>query len=283
MSLGDRLIINAAITGGVFTKKDSPFLPVTLDEIADCVRRVRDAGAAIVHLHARGPDQAPAYDVEIYRELVDAVRCAAPDLIVCVTLTGRHEQDPAQRGAALGARPDMASLSLGSMNFVNQASVNPPEVIVHLAREIYAHNAIPELEIFDSGFINYANYLIRKNVLRPPYYFNLILGALGAAPLDLVGLGHMIGMLPPEATWAVGGLGRFQMQANVIALAAGGHVRIGLEDNLYFDRQRKELADNVRLIDRVVGLARTMGREPASPEEARRIIGLPPNRNNENR
>jgi uncharacterized protein (DUF849 family) len=275
MNPGDRFIINAAITGGVLTKKDSPFLPVTLDEIVDCARRVYNAGASIVHLHARGPDQAPAYGTAVYRELVEAVRSAAPELLVCVTLSGRHEQDPDLRAAALPARPDLASLSLGSMNFALQASVNPPEVIVRLARAIYAHGAVPELEVFDTGFVNYANYLIRKNVLQPPYYFNLIMGSLGTAPLDLIGLGHMIGLLPGEATWAVGGLGRFQLQANVLALAAGGHVRVGLEDNIHFDRHRKELADNVRLIDRVVGLARVLGREPASPEEARQIIGLP--------
>ncbi len=115
----------------------------------------------------------------------------------------------------------------------------------------------------------------RKGVLAPPYYFNLILGSLGASPLDLVGLGHMLSLLPEGAVWAVGGIGRFQLDANVMAMTVGGHVRVGLEDNAYYDRQRRRLADNVQLVDRVVSIARQLGREPASGEEARRIIGLP--------
>ena len=144
-----------------------------------------------------------------------------------------------------------------------------------LATRIYAAGAIPELEVFEAGFINLANYLIRKEVLRPPYYFNLILGSLGTAPLDLVGMGHMVTMLPPGATWSVGGLGQYQLDANVMGMAAGGHVRVGLEDNIYYDRQRQDRADNARLVARIVRIGREMGREPATPAEARQIIGLP--------
>jgi uncharacterized protein (DUF849 family) len=112
-------------------------------------------------------------------------------------------------------------------------------------------------------------------VLRPPHYVNIILGSLGTAPLDLMGLGHIVSLLPPSSIWSVAGLGRFQLDANVIAMSAGGHVRVGLEDNIYYDRGRKELADNVRLVDRIVRLAREIGREPATPAEARTMIGLP--------
>ena len=134
---------------------------------------------------------------------------------------------------------------------------------------------MPELEAFEPGFINYAAYLIRKQILAPPYYFNLILGSLGTAPLDPIGLGYMIQLLPEGATWTVGGIGRYQLDANVMAMAAGGHVRVGLEDNLHYDRERAELADNVRLVERIARIGQEMGRSPASPAEARRIIGLP--------
>lgn len=273
MNPSDRLIINAAITGTVLSKSDTPFLPTSLDEIVDCARRVRAAGAAIVHVHARNPDQSPCFDGEVYRELVLGIR-QATDLIVCTSLSGRMTRNIDERAAALASKPDMASLTLGSLNFMTQASVNAPETIRELADRIYAAGAMPELEAFEAGFINYAKYLIAKNILRPPFYFNLILGSLGAAPLDLVGLGHMISMLPQGSTWAVGGLGRYQTDAAMMAIAAGGHVRVGLEDNIHYDRQRTDLADNPRLVARIARIAREAGREPASPTEARRILGL---------
>jgi uncharacterized protein (DUF849 family) len=198
-----------------------------------------------------------------------------PDLIVCVSLSGRLVRDARQRAAPLEARPDLASLTLGSLNFPKQASINSPEVIRDLAGRIFRAGAVPELEVFEPGFINTANYLIRNDILHPPHYFNLILGSLGASPLDLVGLGHMIGLLPDGATWLVGGIGRYQLDANVLAIAAGGHVRVGLEDNLYWDRGQSELADNARLVERIVRIGRELGRDAATPEDARLIIGLP--------
>jgi 3-keto-5-aminohexanoate cleavage enzyme len=274
MSATDKLIVNAAITGCVLYKSDTPHLPVTLDEIVDCARRVQDAGASIVHLHAREADQSPSFDPDLYTELVDRVREACDDLVVCVSLSGRHESSVEKRSAALASRPDMASLTLGSMNFATQPSVNTPQTICGLAERIYTAAAVPELEVFEAGFANYALHLIKKRILRPPYYFNIILGSLGAAPLDFIGLGHIIGLLPPDSTWSVGGLGRYQLDANVMAIAGGGHVRVGLEDCIHYDRDRTVLADNVQLVSRVVRIAREMGREPATPEEARRIIGL---------
>lgn len=274
MSPSDKLIINAAITGGVFTKKDSPFLPVSIVEITDCARRVQDAGAAILHLHARNLDQSPSYAADVYQGLIRNLRSACGDLIICASLSGRHISDVNQRSAALMARPDMASLTLGSANFVTQPNINSPDTIQELASRIYTSGAIPELEVFDTGFINYAHYLIKKGVLRPPYYFNIILGSLGSAPLDLITLGNMVKLLPEGAVWAVGGLGRYQLDANVLGIAAGGHVRVGLEDNLYFDRQRADLADNVRLVERIVRIARESGREPATPGEVRRLLGM---------
>jgi uncharacterized protein (DUF849 family) len=160
------------------------------------------------------------------------------------------------------------------MNFMTQPSDNAPDTIRELAARIYAAGAVPELEVFDTGFINLANYLIRKEVLRPPHYFNILLGSLGTAPLDLLGLGHMVALLPPGAIWSVGGIGAYQLDANVMSLAAGGHVRVGLEDNIYGDRRRTQRVDNVELVARIARIARDMGREPATPDAARRLLGL---------
>ncbi len=268
-----KLIINAAITGAVLSKSDTPFLPTAVNEIVECAQRVREEGAAIIHLHARNSDQSPSINHTLYCEIVERVR-ETTDLLVGVSLSGRFVSDIHRRAAALSSRPDLASLTLGSTNFMTQAVVNPPEAIRELAARIYAAGAIPEMEIFEVGFINFANYLVKKGVLRPPYYFNLILGSLGAAPLDLVGLGQMVTHLPVGSTWSVGGLGNFQLDANVMSIAAGGHVRVGLEDNVYYDRQKKDLSDNHRFVARIARIAREMGREPATPAEARQIIGL---------
>jgi uncharacterized protein (DUF849 family) len=160
------------------------------------------------------------------------------------------------------------------MNFISGPSVNAPDTIQELAARIHAAGAVPELEVFEAGFANFASYLARKGILRPPHYANIILGSLGAAPLDLVGLGHLVGLLPAGATWSVGGLGRYQLDANVMGIAAGGHVRVGLEDNIHYDRGRQDLADNPSLVARIARIGREMGREPATPAEARAVIGL---------
>ncbi|MFH1116415.1 MAG: 3-keto-5-aminohexanoate cleavage protein [Pseudomonadota bacterium] len=275
MSLSDKLIINAALTGMVPVKKNNPHVPITEDEIVSTACRVRDAGAAIVHLHARDKQERPSYDFETYTAIVNRIRECRPDLIVCVSLSGRTIQDLDTRAAPLMSRPDMASLTLGSMNFPKQANVNSPPAICQLAARIYEAGAIPELEAFDTGFINYARDLISKKVLRPPFYFNLILGFPGAAAMDLITLGHMVSLLPERSTWSVAGIGRYQLPANTIAIAAGGHVRIGLEDNLFYDSAGRIPADNVGLVERIVRLGREMGRDPATPDEARTVIGLP--------
>jgi uncharacterized protein (DUF849 family) len=270
----DSVIINACVTGAVLTKNDTPHLPITQEEIVTAAREVTDAGAAIVHLHARNEDQSNSHDPKVFVELVRAVRDACPDVIVSCSLSGRFTSDIEARAAALEAQPELASLTMGSMNFATDASVNTPETIKGLATRTYDAGGRPELEIFEPGMAHMARVMVKRGQLREPLYANIILGALGASPLDYIGLGHMIQLLPVGTTWSVGGLGRFQTDAIVMALGAGGHVRVGLEDNIHLDRQRSVFATNAQLVERVVRIAREIGREPASPQEARRMIGL---------
>jgi uncharacterized protein (DUF849 family) len=136
------------------------------------------------------------------------------------------------------------------------------------------NNIVPELEVFDSGMVNFAKYLISKNTLHPPYYFNIILGSLGSAALTPANIAAIITELPLNAIWALGGIGRYQLAANIIAIALGGHIRIGIEDNPYYNWMTNEHASNPRLIERIVKFAREFNREPATPEQARNIIGL---------
>ncbi len=275
MSDADKLVISAAITGIVPKKAQTPYVPISVDEIVSCVCRVRDAGASIVHVHARDSQEDPVSNAGAYIELVTGIREACPDILISVSLSGRRETNIHRRAAALESKPDMASLTLGSMNFQKETSVNSPEAIVYLAKRIREANAVPELEVFEPGFINYALYLTHKGILGPPFYFNLLLGSLGTSPLDPILLGHMVKTLPSQSVWAVGGIGRCQLDANVMGIAAGGHVRVGLEDNIHFDRQRLQLADNAHFVERIVRIGREMGRDPASPEETRNILGMP--------
>lgn len=274
----DDLIINAAITGMVPTKKDTPHVPVSPEEIIADVRRCRDAGASIVHLHARDSDGLPTYRKDIYSQILNGVRKVCPDIILCVSTSGRVFKTFEQRSEVLelvDPAPEMASLTLGSMNFARNESVNSPDMIKALALKMAKRKITPEWECFDLGMVEYSHYLTSHEILRPPFYCNLLLGSLGTISATAFNLATMVRALPDGVTWAAAGIGRYQFSVNTLAITMGGHVRVGLEDNLWFDEQRSRLATNADLIDRLVGVARACGRSIASPQKARQIIGLP--------
>jgi uncharacterized protein (DUF849 family) len=274
----DKLIINAALTGMVPTKQDNPNVPVTPAEIVADARRCREAGASIVHIHARDEHGQPTYRKEIFAEIIAGIRQSCPELLISVTTSGRVHREFAQRADVLtleGAlKPDFASLTLGSMNFPNQASVNAPETIRDLATTMNHRGIVPELELFELGMADYAKYLIDRGVLKPPLYANILLGSRGtlaATPQNLV---MMVNALPEKTTWSAAGIGRAQFFVNSMAIAMGGHVRVGLEDNLWYDDVRTQPATNAGLVERLVKLAQCIGRKIASPADARAIIGL---------
>jgi 3-keto-5-aminohexanoate cleavage enzyme len=171
-------------------------------------------------------------------------------------------------------RPDMASLTLGSMNFPRQASVNEPEMIRRLAETMQERGIVPELELFDLGMLDYAHHLIGRGVLRPPFVFNLILGSLGTLAASPLNLATLADRLPAGSAWAGGGIGRYQRPVTALAVAMGGHVRIGLEDNLWLDDGRETLAANEQHVAWIAGVARAIGRDVADPATARRLLGL---------
>jgi 3-keto-5-aminohexanoate cleavage enzyme len=276
----ERLIINLAPTGMVPTTRDNASLPVTPQAIANDAAGCRALGASVVHLHARDADGNATWRPEIYRDVITQVRHAAPDVIICVSTSGRTFKTFEQRAAVLDldgdVKPEMASLTRGSMNFPAQASVNEPAMIERLASRMQERGIVPEIEVFDLGMLDYARYLIDRRILQPPFYVNILLGSRGtlaATPLNLV---LMMQALPQGAVWAGAGIGRFQFFINAMSVTMGGHVRVGLEDNLYMDVARRCPAANVMLVERIVTLARAAGREPATPDEARIMIGLQP-------
>ena len=276
---GDPLIINVAPTGMVPTTADNPNVPVTAERIAEDCERCMKAGGAIFHLHAREADESATYRADVYREIIRAVKQRCPDVIICVSTSGRTHKELWQRSEVLDLdgdeKPEMASLTLGSMNFPKQASVNDPAMIKGLADRMNERGIVPELEVFDYGMIDYAKYLIERRVLREPFYFNLLLGSLGTVGATPFNLASMVAALPAGATWAAAGIGRFQFRMNSLAVTMGGNVRIGLEDNLYEDTAKERLATNPGLVERIARLAHAAERRPATPAEARSIIGLP--------
>jgi uncharacterized protein (DUF849 family) len=274
----DDLIINAAITGMVPTKTDNPYLPCSPEEIVEDARRCRDAGASIIHIHARDKAGLPSYKKEIYFEIISGIRAKCPGLLICGSASGRTFNEFQHRAQVLnpgpGCVPDFASLTLGSLNFPSQASVNEPKMIESLAKAMSENTVVPEWEVFDLGMIDYAHYLIKKGVFHKPYYCNIFLGSLGTISATPFNLATMVRALPEGTVWSATGIGRFQFYVNSMAITMGGHVRTGLEDNLYYDNEKKHLATNPGLIERIVNVARAIGREIASPDKTRQLIGL---------
>jgi uncharacterized protein (DUF849 family) len=272
------LIVNAAITGMIPRRSQVPHVPVTAEQIvADAVACV-DAGAAILHLHARNADESPAWERDAYRAFIPAIREQRPEAVICVSTSGRDVAELERRADVLeldgDARPDMASLTLGSLNFRTGASVNAPETIVGLAERMSECGVRPELEVFDSGMAYLATELVARGTLRPPLYANVILGSVNTAPATARSLAHLVDALPPGTTWAAGGLGPFQLPMNAMAILMGGHVRTGLEDNPAFDAGRTRPATNPGLVARVAELARIADRPLATPAEVRERLSL---------
>ena len=273
----NKFILNFSPTGLIPTKEMTPHVPVSPAEIIEDVLHAADRGATMVHLHARDPDNGlPTYKKEVYAEIITGIRKKNKDLILGVSTSGRNLSAFEQRSDCLDlsgeAKPDFASLTLSSLNFNKQASINAPQMIQDLAGRMLSRGIKPELEVFDVGMINYAKYLIKKDLLKPPFYFNLILGNIACAQADLLHLGIMIKELPEGSIWSVGAVGDHQLKINIIAIASGGGVRTGLEDNIWFDEERTQLARNRALVERIVTIAEAMGYTPYRPGEARVLL-----------
>jgi uncharacterized protein (DUF849 family) len=272
------LIVNAALTGMSAARDRVPHVPISEEEIADDAERCFTAGATIVHLHARDAAGLPDWRREAYAELIPEIRRRCPGVVVCATTSGRREPHLDRRADVLllegHARPDMASLTLGSVNFHGGPSINAIDAVEELARRMAANDIRPELEVFDLGMAHLARRLLARELLRPPLYANLLLGFPNGAPADARTLIALTDALPEGTTWAAAGLGAFQLPANGLAVLTGGHVRTGLEDNPYLDHATRAPATNEDLVRRVVEFALLAGRQPATPAETRALLGL---------
>lgn len=272
------LVINVAPTGMVPTKETSPYVPIACDEILADVEACAALGASIIHVHARDADGRPTHRAEAFAPIVEGIRAIDPELVVCVTCSGRYARSLEERAEVLdltgAAKPDMASLTLGSNNFARTASVNAPETVRGLAALMLERGIRPELEVFEPGMAAFGARLVYEGLIPTPCWLNILLGNLGTAPLSPAMLGAFLSLVPPEWPWALAGLGEFQLDANLMAIAAGGHVRVGLEDNGWYDRARTRHASNADLVRRVADAGTLAERPIATPAEVRRMLAL---------
>lgn len=275
----DGFVLNLAPTGMVPTRAMSPHVPISPAEVIDDALRCIALGANMLHLHARDGQGRPTYRKEIYARMIGAIREVQPEVVICVSLSGRDFGSFEQRADPLNLigdlKPDMASLTLASMNFSQSASVNSPEMIQRLAGRMAEAGIKPELEAFDAGMINYARYLEEKGLIQAPHYFNFILGNIASAQARPGPLSVMINELPAASYWTGGGVGAAQLTMNTMGLLHGQGVRVGLEDNLWFDAQRRQAATNADMVRRTTELAGLLGRRVATPREVRTALALP--------
>ena len=269
------VIITVAITGAIPRKKDCPGLPVTVSEQIEETHKAYEAGAALVHLHVRKPDESPSSDPDQFAKVQEGIKKHCPDMIIQFS-TGGRGQDQALRGAMLFHRPDMASLATGSVNFPHGIYENPPTFVDGLANEMNKYDIKPEIEVFDMAMLYSAADLIKRGLLKAPAHVQFVMGVPNAMPAKRSILEFLVSELKdimPDATWTAAGIARHQLTVNEWALEMGGHARTGLEDNIKYD-QTRVAKDNAELVSRVAKLAAQYNRPVANAKLAREILGL---------
>jgi uncharacterized protein (DUF849 family) len=269
------VIITVAITGAVPKKKDNPAVPVTPPQQIESTHEAFEAGASLVHIHVRNPDESPGSDPELYGKVAEGVRKHCPGMIVQFS-TGGRGRDLASRGAMLDLKPDMASLATGSVNFPDRIYENPPDFIEGLAKTMLENDVKPEVEVFDLAMLYNAASLVKKGLIKAPVHVQFVMGIPNALParrsiFDF--LRKETTEVLPGATWVGAGVARFQWEVNQWCLEAGGHCRTGLEDNLKIEANRLA-ASNAELVKKIVDHCGEFDRRPATAAEARQILGL---------
>ena len=270
-------IISVAITGSLPQKADNPAVPISVAEQIESTQQAFEAGASLVHLHVRGDSGEPSSDPERFRRVQEGIVRHCPGMIVQFS-TGGRGRALAERGAMLHLSPDMASLATGSVNFPSSVYENPPDFVEQLALELKRYHVKPEIEVFDLAMLYNAARLVETGKVEAPAHVQFVMGLRNALPARRQVLDFLVGELGqvlPGATWTAAGVGRHQLTVNRWSLELGGHCRTGLEDNVRFDDTRLARS-NAELVARVVALCDEYQRRPATAEQARQLLGLPP-------
>lgn len=266
------MIITAALTGAEVTLAQQPNLPITPWEIGQAALEAYEAGAAIVHVHARNLDGSPTQDKAVYGEIQTEIKRLCP-VIFQPSTGGAVWHSAKERLQPVELNPEMATLSTGTCNFGRDIFSNPQDFVEEAARLMQEMGVKPEFEIFEVGMITNAMNLVKQGLVQEPLHFNFVLGVPGALGASVRNLSFLVDSIPSNATWTVSGLGRHETPLAAAAIAMSGHVRVGFEDNIY--HKRGELAkSNGQLVARIVRIAKELGREVATPDEARGILGL---------
>lgn len=268
----EKLIITVAPVGSVPKKKDTPHVPITPEEIAVDALECYNAGASIVHIHARDEFENSSHDLKIFSEIYKKIQEKTKDMIIQISTGGRAGLGFESRSKALELNPEMASLTTGSCNFPNIIYENSPQLVTSLAEVMSERNIKPELEIFDTSMVDQAVDLYKRGLLKEPLYFNFVMGLKNSQRATFAQLNHLLNLIPKGSIWNISGVGKAQIFTTFMAIALGGHVRVGLEDNIYYSKG--VLAKNSDLVKRVVRIAKEFNREIASPKEAREILKI---------
>ena len=263
----DGIAITAAIVGAEVTRAQNPHVPYTAAEIAAEAKRCVAAGASIIHLHVRDEGGRPSQDEALFRAAIDAIR-AACDVVIQVSTGGAVGMSLETRLGGLACAPEMATLNCGSVNFGDEVFQNSLPDMREVARRIRGHGIVPELELYELGHLDNARLLAREGLLTPPHWMQFVLGVPGAVGARESVLRFFVSELDAGCHWGVAAVGRQQFPMAELAIALGGHVRVGLEDNLYLERGVLA-AGSAPLVERVVSLAKAHGREPLSAEVVR--------------
>lgn len=272
------LIVNLAPTGMVPTRQLSAMVPLQPKEIVRDVVNAANLGITMVHLHARDEQDKPSHLKEIYAQIIGGIREQHPDLIIGVSCSGREVGGFEERSDVLNLsndlQPDMASLTLSSMNFAKQASINTPDMVRRLLDRMLEKNILPEFEIFDLGMVNYASYLVDSAQMTGPFYANIMLGNIAGAQANFSSIAAITSNLSNRFIWGLGGMGTSQIAVSALATVTAPAVRVGLEDNLWMDRLREHPASNQKMVERIHNLVSQVDRLIMQPNDLRTLLNL---------
>ncbi|HOH96705.1 MAG TPA: 3-keto-5-aminohexanoate cleavage protein [Candidatus Cloacimonadota bacterium] len=274
----NELILTAAITGAETTRKDQPNLPISPTEQAKEAKACFQAGARVVHLHVRDDEGNPTQSLDRFRDSINAIRDAVPEMIIQISTGGAVGEPFEKRLAPLALKPDMGTLNAGTLNFGDEIFVNHPQDIVRLAEAFKEFGVVPEVEVYESGMIDIVGKLVKKGIItHTPLHMQFVLGVPGGMsgkPKNLLYMQEHLAEEIPTATWAVAGIGRWHLPTAMLALVSGGHIRCGFEDNIFY--HKGIVADsNAQLVARIARIAEEIGRPLATPAQAREILALP--------
>jgi len=271
--MSDKLILTCAITGAETTREQQPALPITPEEIAIGAFEAYEAGASILHLHVRKDDGTPTQDKAVFKKAIDLVRSKC-DMVIEVTTGGAVGMTPEERLQPVTLKPEMASLDCGTVNFGDEYIINTLPIMREFAAAMKEYSVRPTLECFDLGHVYASKILIKEGLLEAPYHYGLVLNVPGAARYEVDVLEFFVRKLPEGAYWTAMGIGgKANLDAIYGALALGGNVRVGFEDNIYYSRGRLA-KNNAELVERAARIAKDCGREIARPDDVRAMFKL---------